>query len=171
MNDEFEDAMQSSEPEQIEKPEGESVVGENSTVTPHRPLPKPLADCISKFLGGVFITLVLVVVCTIVLKQWKTVFFLLIPAYIGYKAFMVRKDWDSGVILEVSALCRSVHPAALRDQLSVSFTSYGEDEEPDGYYQFTIPSKKQVDDFIPNAPYFIYFRESEPHHLLAFAQI
>lgn len=135
------------------------------------PLPAPLYSYMAKLFGGVFITAILIIMSTILLRQAKTLLFLAIPGYLGFKAFLVQRDWELSIIHEVEAYCRFIRPGTLRDQVVVSFCSLDEDGEANKHYQFVIPGRKNAEEFIPESPYLIYFRDSEPRNLLAFTQI
>lgn len=157
--------------EQIDGDTVEYLAEEATPQVRYDPLPAPLCAYRAKLLGGVFITAVLIIIITILLKQAKTLLFLAIPIYLGFKAFLVQRDWEASIIHEVEAYCRFVRPGTLRDQVVVSFCSLDENGEADKHYQFVIPDRKKAEEFIPESPYLIYFRDSEPRNLLAFLQI
>lgn len=146
---------------------------QDSTATELRPeqLPEPLAVHRIKYLIGVLLTTIIVIISVIIIKDAKTLFFLFIPLYLGYKSLLVQRDWKTGEIQEVTAFCRYVRVGTVQDRVVVSFCTYDEDGNQDQHYQFSVPNKKKAEDFIPESPYLIYFRASEPRNLLAYLQI
>lgn len=135
------------------------------------PLPEPLLAYKAKLIVGIIISGIFVIVCTVLSKDFTSLFFLLMPAYFGYKIIMLERDWIGGNICEVQAVCSFVRPGNVQDNVTVGFCSYNEDDEPEMHYQFIIPSRKKAEDFIPQSLYVLYFREREPRNLLAFQQI
>lgn len=131
-------------------------------------LPTPLKNLRTKqYLVG-FSIIILCVGYAIVAAVPKAILFSFLGAILIFKGFMIEHDYHSGQIAEITLICTSARMAAARDSAIVSFMST--DNVP-SFFQFSVPSRKSLDIFIPNGVYIVYFNKSTPNAIMAYISL
>ena len=106
-------------------------------------------------------------------RNYAPLILLLGSAYMLFKACLVQRHFLSGQIVELGAVCTGVSVSKIKDRIHVTFRTAAEEDgngEP-GYLKFAVPMRSSQDDFIVDAPYVIYFDQTNPHSLIASVQV
>lgn len=166
--------LRESNPENIESVYDETEDGENlfeempdEDEVEEKILPTPLKNLRTKqYLVG-FSIIILCVGYAIVAVP-KAILFSFLGIILLFKGFMIEHDYHSGRIAEITLICTSARMATARDSAIVSFMST--DNVP-SFFQFSVPSRKSLDIFIPNGVYIVYFNKSTPNTIMAYISL
>lgn len=101
----------------------------------------------------------------IAMKNGRFLMFMVFALLLAYRAFNIRKSFFNGAIVEEAVICTSVRRSVVKDSVVVSFRT---DEDTPRFFQFVVPDKRLMDQFIPNATYIVYFNIYEQTRLLAY---
>ena len=135
------------------------------------PLPTLLVNYRKKNIYMSVLSLAAGVLFTVTLRTWSAFMICsFMAAYLAVKAFKVEHDYNSGQIVELTAVCTGIRPSFYKDRLTAPFTA----ESDDGtlaYYKFTVPNKRFQDDFIVGAPYVLYYDREMKNLLIGYVQV
>ena len=135
------------------------------------PLPTSLVNYRNKNLLVSAITLAAGLLFTATLRTWSAcIICTLASVYLAFKAISVEHDYNSGNIIEITAVCMGIQPSFYRDWLTATFASKT-DEGESSYFKFIVPDKRLQDDFIVGAPYVLYYDRDAKNLLLGYVQV
>ena len=135
------------------------------------PLPTSLVNYRNKNLLVSAITLAAGLLFTATLRTWSAcIICTLASVYLAFKAISVEHDYNSGNIIEITAVCMGIQPSFYRDRLTATFAAKT-DEGESSYFKFIVPDKRLQDDFIVGAPYILYYHRDTKNLLLGYVQV
>ena len=135
------------------------------------PLPTSLVNYRNKNLLMSAISLAAGLLFTATLRTWSAcIICTLASVYLAFKAISVEHDYNSGNIIEITAVFMGIQPSFYRDWLTATFASKT-DEGESSYFKFIVPDKRLQDDFIVGAPYILYYHRDKKNLLLGYVQV
>ena len=132
------------------------------------PLPTQLVNYRNKNYFVSVAVLVLGTAFSVYVHEWTpTLLGALFAVFVLWKGATVSRRYSSGRIIEVTATCTGVRPSFYRDRFTVTFAAQSDD---DGfiYYKFTVPNKRNREEFVVGAMYIIYFDRDIAQSLLGY---
>ena len=156
--------------ENLSVPNNESVdkSEKQSKIKAILPLPTQLVNYRNK---NYFVSAAVLVIGTsfsIYVCEWTpTLLCALFAVFFLWKGATVSRRYSSGRIIEVTATCTGVRPSFYRDRFTVTFAAQSNN---DGfiYYKFTVPNKRNREEFVIGAMYIIYFDRDADQSLLGY---
>ena len=142
------------------------------------PLPTGIKTLVIKRVAGAIIVGLLTLVFTIMTKNPRALFGLVVVAYLVYLAVSVVQDFRKERIIELPVMCTSCTISTARKIVSSTISPSSAkstvvfrtlDEEP-SYYTFIVPGNR-TEEIQPNVTYVIYFNENNPTQLLGCVQL
>ena len=136
------------------------------------PLPYALAGHRLKLYAVATVFVVAGIAIAIYLKSFAPLLLVLFSGYFWWQGFNVLRRYRSCLIREVAVLCTSVKPSRIRDAMTLTFRTVGDEANPDQeYFKFLNQPKRTADEFVVNSPYVIYFDTESPQTLLGYIDI
>lgn len=129
-------------------------------------LPTSLQDMRSKLFVIAALIASLSVGCSMLLHNYKVLYFLLFSLYFAFTGEMLRRDYKSGKIIESVLICTSVRKSAVGNMVIVNFRNADENSN-EMFFQFQLPSRKAFDQFAPSAIYIVYYNTDNPTHIIS----
>lgn len=104
---------------------------------------------------------------SIYVREWTpSLLCALFAAFFLWKGATVSRRYNSGRIIELTATCTGVRPSFYRDRFTVTFAAQSDDDFL--YYKFTVPNKRNQEEFVVGAMYIIYFDRDSAQSLLGY---
>ena len=130
------------------------------------PLPTQLVNYRNKNYFVSFSVMILGVAFSIYVCEWTPALLCgLFSVFFLWKGATVASRYNNGRIAELTATCTGVRPSFYRDRFTVTFAAQSEEDDYI-YYMFTVPNKRNQDEFVVGAMYIIYFDREATRTLL-----
>lgn len=105
---------------------------------------------------------------SIYVREWSpTLLCAVFSVFFLWKGASVASKYKSGRIAELAATCTGIRPSFYRDRFTVTFAAQSGDDEF-VYYKFTVPNKRNREEFVVGAVYIIYFDRDASQTLLGY---
>lgn len=134
-------------------------------------LPSPLKKLQTKQLILAAIDILVVTLILIHFKTPQCAFLYVIAAWLGWQAITIRRNYKTGEIVEVAAVCQSAKYSTVRKILGGGYTRviFETPEDEPEFLRFNLPGA--VRDMDIGSVYVLYFKKSEPNKLLTYVAV
>lgn len=152
-----------------DEPEEETVQEEELAHDPNF-VPQPIIEYRNKKFLAAGLLLFLATLMAVVLRNMSPFILVVGSLYYMWDGITAARRYHMGKIYEVAVICSGVKASERKNRVLVTFR----EEKDDGtfyYHKFYVQGAKNEDAFIVNAPYVIYWEDSNPNYLIAYIVI